>query len=1114
MSVGFPRDVFYHRYRPYNSVGIDHINFKNSDGDTPLHCAIRSRNINSIQSKINLGADLELTNRWGETPLLYAARKCNFQAVSLLLRSRANIYATNVDGDTAIHAAIRRCDVNMLKKLIDFGFIIEQKNTRGETPLFFAARKWNYRALELLLHKGATIDALNRSNESAFNYAVRHKNREMVNYLFDKGANTDLPTKDGCVSLFYCLKYDDDSEMIRKLLKLGVNIDFKDRDGNNALHIALKNERKDVYRELMKAGVDLYKYNKMGKTPIDLAVQFQDTHFIDEQASIDCKLYTDLDVDALEAQVSSELEEFNMMTTNFETLRVLINHISVSSGTIKSELKRYQSDMHYIMSEYEALTFEDAFIKLLHYKFPDPSYLKHEISSINKKISSLICTINKILSKEAQMYSEYVHPDSPHSDVSDNVDLEPTKSLSAEAISGEISRFRPDTPITPESELIGTRTMEFIEEAIVPIEEEDLVDDERILVTSKKSFDSQSSQGLNTDAKYQQLRSSLVELVSILERIKLLPSVNYDKINKYLSPINLLMDYELSLTIEEAISQISLFLFQGIFEISYSERYQLILDQLNVNLRQLFIEESFKDGSSYDSLTQPEQLRPTEDVSQLFSTRNLTHDSTRVVQDTAPLLRMLSVFNTQSAVAFADRVRCVRLIGSVPRFDCLGSLYVIDSIKITGESHNDSPRNDFQYELLEFGDFEFDTTNYFRDYNLALESIPKLIQLISKVDAIPGNKLALLEYRFRELCDILQIELRTDAGIKNIIEQLKKFDIAFGVFETLEGVNEMIHSLIVSINNLEVEAINEKTPISQPKTVAHFLDSGFHERSPLSRQTVNDEAESFPPKMRPLTLKVQESRKENHWPDTPERRDFNDHLSHMCTAMCVSPELSVAMVQLEMSSPQSSGVNRSTRLPQGRISTKGKQKSGVSKQLFSSQSIPDERSIELDPGNESFDSAVGVSPIREDSEIPSVQVQTVSRVVGKKWSTDPDSPGKEALIRELSSQDLLTKKWSTDPDSPGKEALIRELSSQVLIHDSRHYQYGRSPYRGKPVPFMIDDSTDESHASGSLTPPRQKLPNSKVDSREDRSYTNYMSRSTKSGAQQKVNNDWIRTLRN
>ena len=74
------------------------------------------------------------------------------------------------------------------------------------------------------------------------------------------------------------------------------------------------------------------------------------------------------------------------MATNFETLRELINHISVSSETIKSHLKEYQSVIHDIMSEDSELTFDEALSKLLRFDFSDHS-VEYNYILMNQRIS-------------------------------------------------------------------------------------------------------------------------------------------------------------------------------------------------------------------------------------------------------------------------------------------------------------------------------------------------------------------------------------------------------------------------------------------------------------------------------------------------------------------------------------------------------------------------------------------------------------------------------------------------------------------------------------------------------------------------------------------------------
>ena len=83
------------------------VNLRDADGDTALHGAAESGNVEIMQLLLDKGADPNTRNKQGGTPLMWAAVFGNDDAARLLLSHGANASLKDNDGITALEWAVR-----------------------------------------------------------------------------------------------------------------------------------------------------------------------------------------------------------------------------------------------------------------------------------------------------------------------------------------------------------------------------------------------------------------------------------------------------------------------------------------------------------------------------------------------------------------------------------------------------------------------------------------------------------------------------------------------------------------------------------------------------------------------------------------------------------------------------------------------------------------------------------------------------------------------------------------------------------------------------------------------------------------------------------------------
>ena len=132
------------------------INITNKIKETPLHFAVRSKNLNNIDTLLTQGVDLTIANDKGETPIFYAVATGDLRIIKMLYNSGSSILGIDNLGNNLINYCIKNSpsykedDLAVLNSkseiirfLIDHGISTEQKNIEGITPLELVSKQIN-----------------------------------------------------------------------------------------------------------------------------------------------------------------------------------------------------------------------------------------------------------------------------------------------------------------------------------------------------------------------------------------------------------------------------------------------------------------------------------------------------------------------------------------------------------------------------------------------------------------------------------------------------------------------------------------------------------------------------------------------------------------------------------------------------------------------------------------------------------------------------------------------------------------------------------------------------------------------------------------------------------
>ena len=295
------------RVKLFISEGTD-IDLQNTEGDTPLCCAIKAGKTEVVQLLIDARADIDA----GKWPPLYAAVDANDIATAESLI----VHGANVNPPqfwTPLQQAPYSSSLEMVKLLIDKGADV---NAGPWTVWQSAIEKGRADILELLLQRGLDINSEEEKNGMPLlSFALLMDKDDMVDFLLAKGADfarvrnksglTALHTaawsgykkidrlrpaiggnvdvRDGVygfTALHYAVRFGH-KNVAEVLIANGADINAKDKWGYQPMHWAAYHDRADVVELLISKGADINAKTSLGQTPIQLAQERRNTKTVE-----------------------------------------------------------------------------------------------------------------------------------------------------------------------------------------------------------------------------------------------------------------------------------------------------------------------------------------------------------------------------------------------------------------------------------------------------------------------------------------------------------------------------------------------------------------------------------------------------------------------------------------------------------------------------------------------------------------------------------------------------------------------------------------------------------------------------------------------------------------
>lgn len=266
------------------------LNSENKKGHTPLMLAIdRGAEVLVIQTLLTGGANIHhVSSRMGTTPAHLAAEQARPDVLSLLIARGVNLAAADKQGDTPLHLAAESGDMQSVGLLITAGANPIARNKNQETPLFMAAQNGDVGCVRLLLEQPAVRKTINASVSMKDGYmplhaAIENGFEKTAMLLMDAGADINKPDHENVTPLHHAVQQKN-KRLVRELIKRGADVakaPVRHVNGYTLLHGAVQSRSAEIVTMLAKAGADIKAEDSRGCTPLHNAVDCKNINIVD-----------------------------------------------------------------------------------------------------------------------------------------------------------------------------------------------------------------------------------------------------------------------------------------------------------------------------------------------------------------------------------------------------------------------------------------------------------------------------------------------------------------------------------------------------------------------------------------------------------------------------------------------------------------------------------------------------------------------------------------------------------------------------------------------------------------------------------------------------------------
>ena len=232
------------------------INYQATDGKTALMYAIYKNNFKIAEYLCNNGADKNIIDDKGNVALNYAITMAPNIATYLIING-ANINIKNICDEYPIHFASMQGDLVVIQMLFERGAELNKFNYNKHTPLMMACGNKHFKCVKYLVKNGADINATDYNNDNILHGCIHNNIYDILLFLLTNKNNKVINDRnnDNESPLMYAIK-EDKIEYVKILLKYGANTYTWDNKGYTPLLYTTEKDNYLMTELLLKSGAD------------------------------------------------------------------------------------------------------------------------------------------------------------------------------------------------------------------------------------------------------------------------------------------------------------------------------------------------------------------------------------------------------------------------------------------------------------------------------------------------------------------------------------------------------------------------------------------------------------------------------------------------------------------------------------------------------------------------------------------------------------------------------------------------------------------------------------------------------------------------------------------
>jgi len=263
-----------------------HLKENAHDGKNLIHEAVAANRDALLPLLVGAGLDVNARDKRGITPLIQAVKRGAIETVKMLLDLKADATAQEENGYSPLHISLWHNNPAMVDLLLSRREVLlslnnDKSKQDGYTPLMVAVTHGDYATVKRLVDLGANVNDTDKTGKNAVALVLYNSKFEddiapIMDYLLSKGSDTprNLP---GRIAPTYSNRstYDPRSGTYRPVNDNAAdNATTPPSNPDYMLHKLIEDDGSiEMIRKLLDSGMELEETNRMGATPLTVAVE-------------------------------------------------------------------------------------------------------------------------------------------------------------------------------------------------------------------------------------------------------------------------------------------------------------------------------------------------------------------------------------------------------------------------------------------------------------------------------------------------------------------------------------------------------------------------------------------------------------------------------------------------------------------------------------------------------------------------------------------------------------------------------------------------------------------------------------------------------------------------